>query len=251
MLNVKNLSVSISNKRIVEGVSFELNEHDILMVIGPNGAGKTTLIRALMGAIPYEGDVYLCGEKISNLKPVQMAKLIGVLTQKHQPQFAHSVYEVVSLGRYAYRDSLFGGLNSKDKTSIEEALFLTGVDKLREQSVLTLSGGELQRVFLAQLFAQDPSILVLDEPTNHLDIQYQIAIFDIIKKWSEQKDRAVIAIVHDLNLAYSYGNKAILMDMGKVYYKGEIEDVLSKENLKAVYKVDIANWMKSLLDHWS
>jgi iron complex transport system ATP-binding protein len=176
---------------------------------------------------------------------------MGVLTQKHQPQFSHTVYEVVSLGRYAYQNSFFGGLNTADRDKIEQALFLTGIEGLRNQSVLTLSGGELQRVYLAQLFAQDPNILLLDEPTNHLDLQYQIAIFDIIRDWVKQSGRAALAVVHDLNIVYSYGTHALLMEDGRIHAKGLVEEVLSREHLKAVYKVDVAQWMQNLLRHWA
>jgi iron complex transport system ATP-binding protein len=116
--------------------------------------------------------------------------------------------------------------------------------------VLTLSGGELQRTFLAQLFAQDPQILILDEPASHLDLQYQIAVFDLLVKWVREKKRAVIASVHDLNTVYSYGTKALLMNRGKVHSEGAVDEVLKRENLKSVYNVDVAEWMKNLLKHW-
>lgn len=250
MLNVENITVTIENRKIVDNVSFKLKEHDILMVIGPNGAGKTTLLRAIMGTLPHSGQVWLGKTDISTLNPRNLAKRIGVLTQKHQPQFSHTVFEVVSLGRYAYK-KILSGWTKQDKEKIEEAISLTGIENLREQSVLTLSGGELQRVFLAQLFAQDPQILILDEPTNHLDLQYQIAIFELIKDWANGKDRAVIAVVHDLNTVYSYGTQALLMENGRAYAQGNVRDVLSHENLKGVYKVDVAQWMQSLLRNWN
>jgi len=251
MLKAENINVMVDNKKIVDDVSFEIDEHDILMVIGPNGAGKTTLIRAVMGIVPHSGKVYLNDTDIRRLKPRILAQKIGVLTQKHQPQFAHTVYEVVSLGRYAYKNGFFRNLTDEDKEKIREAILLTGIQDLVEQSVLTLSGGELQRVFLAQLFAQDPQILILDEPTNHLDLQYQITIFDIISEWVKEKGRAVISVVHDLNLVYSYGTRAILMENGKINSQGNIRDVLTRENLKSVYKVDVVQWMQSLLRNWS
>lgn len=250
MLDVKGLSVTIEEKKIVDNVSFQLKEHDIFMVMGPNGAGKTTLFKAIMGILPHDGKVLLNKTDIKTFKTRELAKKIGVLTQKHQPQFAHRVYDVVSLGRYSYKTSLFAGLDKNDKKKIEESLNLTGIYDIKDQSVLTLSGGELQRTFLAQLFAQDPQILILDEPTNHLDLQYQIAIFDIIKEWVKEKDRAVLAVVHDLNTAYSYGNRALLMNEGKVHVEGFVDQVLDREHLKAVYKVDVVEWMQNLLKHW-
>ncbi|MGI6084590.1 MAG: ABC transporter ATP-binding protein [Acetivibrionales bacterium] len=250
MLEVNSLTVRIGGKKIVDNVSFGLKEHDILIVMGPNGAGKTTLFKAIMGVISHEGKVLLDKSDIKTFSNRELARKIGVLTQKHQPRFAHSVYDVVSLGRYTYRKGILTGLDKNDKKKIDDALKLTGIYEIKDQSVLTLSGGELQRTFLAQLFAQEPKILILDEPTNHLDLQYQIAIFDIIREWTKKENRAVLAAVHDLNTAYSYGNRALLMSEGKVHVQGPVNQVLNSKNLKAVYKVDVVDWMKSLLRHW-
>jgi len=249
-LEIKGISVRIKDRIIVDDISFEVGEHDVCMVMGPNGAGKTTLFKAIMGVVPHKGKVLLDGVDIGTLKPRDLAKRIGVLSQKHQPQFAHTVYDVVSLGRYAYQSGIFGRLTEKDKEKIEEALVLTGIEDIRDQSVLTLSGGELQRTFLAQLFAQDPQILILDEPASHLDLQYQIAVFDLLAKWVREKRRAVIASVHDLNTVYSYGTKAVLINRGRIHAEGSVEKVLERENLKSVYNVDVAEWMKNLLKHW-
>ncbi|HHW22732.1 MAG TPA: ABC transporter ATP-binding protein [Clostridiaceae bacterium] len=250
LLEIKGISVRIKDRIIVDDISFEVGEHDVCMVMGPNGAGKTTLFKAIMGVVPHKGKVLLDGVDIGTLKPRDLAKRIGVLSQKHQPQFAHTVYDVVSLGRYAYQSGIFGRLTEKDKEKIEEALVLTGIEDIRDQSVLTLSGGELQRTFLAQLFAQDPQILILDEPASHLDLQYQIAVFDLLAKWVREKRRAVIASVHDLNTVYSYGTKAVLINRGRIHAEGSVEKVLERENLKSVYNVDVAEWMKNLLKHW-
>jgi len=250
LLEIKGISVRIKDRIIVDDISFEVGEHDVCMVMGPNGAGKTTLFKAIMGVVPHKGKVLLDGVDIGTLKPRDLAKRIGVLSQKHEPQFAHTVYDVVSLGRYAYQSGIFGRLAEKDKEKIEEALVLTGIEDIRDQSVLTLSGGELQRTFLAQLFAQDPQILILDEPASHLDLQYQIAVFDLLAKWVREKRRAVIASVHDLNTVYSYGTKAVLINRGRIHAEGSVEKVLERENLKSVYNVDVAEWMKNLLKHW-
>lgn len=251
MLELENLTVNIGNRDIVSDVSLKVSEHDLFMVIGPNGAGKTTLFRAVMGMLPYKGKALYAKRDIKDFKPRELAQRIGVLTQKHNPQFAHTVHEIVTLGRYAYHKGIFSDLTSVDISKIEEAICLTGIGSIMEQSILTLSGGELQRVFLAQLLAQDPDLLILDEPTNHLDIQYQIAIFKILQEWIKQKGRAVLAVVHDLNIVYTYGTKAILMNEGRIHAQGKIEEVLNRECLKAVYKVDVAQWMQSLLKHWA
>jgi len=250
MLEIKGISVGIKDRIIVDDISFEVGNHDIYMIIGPNGAGKTTLFKAIMGLVPHKGKVLLDGTDIGTFRPGELARKIGMLSQSLQPQFAYSVYDVVSLGRYSYQRGIFRGLTDKDKEKIEEALVLTGMESIKDQSVLTLSGGELQRAFLAQLFAQDPQVLILDEPVSHLDLQYQIAVFDILSRWVREKRRAVIASVHDLNTVYSYGTRAMLLNRGRIHAKGSVEEVLDKDNLRSVYNVDVAEWMKNLLEHW-
>ncbi len=250
MLEASHISVTIAGKAIVRDISFTVEAGETLMLIGPNGAGKTTLIRAMMRGVPHTGDVILFGKEIGRYKPAELARKVGVLTQQHNPQFAYSVREVVSLGRFPYRQSMFAPLTAEDKHAVESAMQLTGVDRFGEASIQHLSGGELQRVFLAQLLAQDPDLMILDEPTNNLDLSYQIALFDIIGQWVKQGGKAVIAVIHDLNMVYRYATKALLMKEGACHAIGTAEEVLSAENLNQVYRVDVASWMKGLLQHW-
>ena len=116
--------------------------------------------------------------------------------------------------------------------------------------MLTLSGGELQRTFLAQVFAQDPQILILDEPANHLDLVYQKHIFSLIEQWLKEPGRAVLSVVHDLSLAKRYGTHAVLISQGKCTAQGEINQVLTPENLRAVYDMDVYAWMNDMLQQW-
>ena len=133
---------------------------------------------------------------------------------------------------------------------MEHALEVTGMKEQRDQSVLTLSGGELQRTFLAQVFAQEPRILLLDEPTNHLDLIYQKQIFALIRDWLKSPGRAVISVVHDLSMAKAYGTHAVLLDRGRTVAAGKVEDVFRPEHLDPVYGMNVSEWMKELLSVW-
>lgn len=250
MIEVCNLSVSISELKLLDNVSFRVNENDRFMIVGPNGAGKSTLIHAISQGIPYQGEVFYNGKNLASMKTKHIAKCIGFLSQKNEVNYSFTVEEVVSLGRYAYTKELFHKTKN-DTTYINEALEMTGLYEKRKQSVLSLSGGELQRTFLAQLFAQDPKVLLLDEPTNHLDIQYQTQIFTLIDKWADSKKRAVVSVVHDLSLAAYYGTKFLLLDRGNVVSLGTKEDVLTIENLSNVYHMNVHNWMKQLYHQWN
>lgn len=250
MLKVEHLTVEIAGMRLLDDVSLTLNNQERLMVVGPNGSGKSTLISALSQGIPYRGKVSMDGKNAARISPAELARRVGVFSQHNEINYAFTVEEIVKLGRYAYAKGLFSRGDPEAGEKVEMALEMTGLTSQRHQSVLTLSGGELQRVFLAQLFAQDPRILLLDEPTNHLDIQYQKQLFALIDQWAEKKERAVMAVVHDLSLARLYGTRILLLNQGKIVACGSKDEVLSRENLSLVYNMDVVEWMQILHDQW-
>ncbi len=251
MLTAEHVSVQVGTKPLLSDISFTLQEGNWLMITGPNGAGKTTLIRALAQNISYEGHISFDGKNLAHVHPKQRARALGVLMQRNHVEYSFSVEEVVRLGRYAYSQGLFAKKNEEDDFFVEDALRKTGLLALRNRSALTLSGGELQRCFLAQIFAQNPQILVLDEPANHLDLIYQKQMFDVIKHWLQNKNRAVLSVVHDLSLAKCYGSHAMLLNDGKILACDSIEKTLTNQHLNDVYRMDVAAWMQQMLTVWS
>ena len=250
MLKINNLTVQYGERIIVDSASFSVNESEWTMLIGPNGAGKSTIVSAISQGVPYTGSVVYCGEDVACMKPTEIARRIGVLAQNNHVAYSFSVDEIVRLGRYCYSPGVFGTMNDSDLEQIQTALDMTGMTALRNQSALTLSGGELQRVFLAQIFAQDPCLLILDEPINHLDLAYQKQIFDLIRNWIKKPGRAVLSVVHDLNFARAYGTHAVLLNRGQIVSCGIIDEVITKENLEDVYDVDVYAWMRTMLSQW-
>ena len=251
MLEVQNLIVRYGERTVVEDVSFSLEEGRWLMLIGPNGAGKSTIVNAIAQSAPYTGRILYEGEDMWRLKPTELAKKIGILSQNHSVGYSFTVEEVVRLGRYSYAPGIFSRHSDADEESVERAVELTGIAPMLKQSVLTLSGGELQRTFLAQLLAQDPQILILDEPTNHLDLVYQKQIFALIRQWLAQSGRAVISVVHDLSLARAYGTDALLLHNGRLAMAGEGDAVFDPAVLNGVYSMDVAEWMRTMLSQWT
>ena len=250
MLKAENITVRFGERTVVDHLSFHLHEGQWLMLVGPNGAGKSTLIETISQGVAYTGNILLDGRDIRRFKAAQLARKIGVLAQKNVVGYAYTVDEVVGLGRYAYTQSFLSTRDDGGKDQVERALSLTGLTDLRHASVLTLSGGELQRTFLAQVFAQNPQILILDEPANHLDLKYQQHIFSLISDWLKTPGRAVISVVHDLSLARKYGTHAVLMNQGKNISQGKIDEVLTQDNLKTVYDMDVYGWMREMLKQW-
>lgn len=250
MLKAEHISVRYGDFTVVDDLSFHLKEGQWLMLAGPNGAGKSTLIEAIAQGVPYTGRISLEGKEIRSFKAAQLARRIGVLSQKNAVGYGYTVEEVVGLGRYAYTSSFLSSRDDDGKAQVEHALDITGMAHLRHASVLTLSGGELQRTFLAQVFAQNPQILFLDEPANHLDLKYQQQLFSLIAQWLKTPGRAVMSVVHDLSLARKFGTHAVLMQRGKSVAQGETGSVFTRENLQAVYDMDVHGWMRDMLSQW-
>lgn len=250
MLTVENLCVCYGQHAVLDDVSFAVEEGSWLMLVGPNGAGKSTVVNAISQGVDYEGKISFEGRDIRGEAPKQLAKKLGVLTQNHNVAYAFTVGEIVRLGRYAYGKGVLGGQDEKDGEMLRYALEMTGLAELEQRSVLTLSGGELQRTFLAQIFAQNPKLLLLDEPTNHLDLVYQKQVFGLIENWLKEPGRAVVSVVHDLSLAKAYGSHALLLDRGRVQGMGPVREVLGREKLAEVYQIDVYGWMQNMLEQW-
>ena len=249
MLEIKNLNVIRQGKLILKNIDFSLGENQWLIIAGPNGAGKTTLVQAISQEIESQGDVLFEGNNLLRTPPRELAKIFSVLTQRHDAGYSFSVEEVVRVGRYAWHER-FSNTADGDDEAVLSALEATGMEKLRNRSILTLSGGELQRTFLAQVFAQNARILLLDEAANHLDIPYQRQIFDLITQWSKQPGKAVLSVVHDLIQARSYGTHALLLNQGSCVAAGEIETVFSEENLKETYQMNVYEWIREKVNIW-
>ena len=245
----RQLSVRIGGHQILRDVSLSVEEGGWLMLAGPNGAGKSTVVNAISRAVPYDGEILWRGEDVRRMRSHVLARHLGILSQTHSVGYSFSVEEVVRLGRYAHAPGIFSPRGGGEE-QINRALEETGLTELREQSVLTLSRGELQRVFLAQLFAQNPELLILDEPTNHLDMVYQKQIFALLSEWLRQPGRAVISVVHDLSLAMAYGTSAVLLDRGEAVSSGPVREVLSPDHLRSVYGMDVYGWMRQMLEQW-
>ena len=251
MLQGENISVQYGAQTAVHQVSFMLQPGQWLMLAGPNGAGKSTLIRAIAQTIPYTGRITLDGRDLRFLRPAERARQIGVLSQHNSAQYGYTVEEIVQLGRYAHRKGFLSSKPDGEDQRVDDALALTGLTEYRRRSVLTLSGGELQRVCLAQVCAQTPTVLLLDAPANHLDLPYQQHIFSLLSDWLREPGRAVLSVVHDLSLAKKYGTHALLMHRGRCVAYGETDAVLNPSSLQSVYGMDVYTWMKDLLSQWN
>lgn len=242
MIKVNDLTGGYAGGEVLKGISFEVGKGELFGILGPNGSGKTTLLKMISGALDVsKGSIDLEGRALLQYSPKQLARLMAVLPQHADQAFPYTVKETVTLGRYAHQKGWFNSWRDEDEQIVQKVMDQTGITHLQEKSIGELSGGEKQRVFLAQALAQQPRILLLDEPTNHLDLSFQKELLDLLKKWAKEEDLTVVSIFHDLNLASLYCDRLLLMENGEVLIVDTPVEVLKEERIKKVYKTEIKN----------
>lgn len=227
---------------VVHGVSLELTPGAITALVGPNGSGKSTLLRSLARLHkPKGGGVHL-GERAvwngSALSGKEFARNVTLLTQQRPTPSGVSVKDVVGYGRHPYRSG-WRGIDPDGPAAVAKAMAMTGVTEMADRGVDELSGGELQRVWLASCLAQETSVLLLDEPTNHLDLRYQVEILDVVRDLAVDHQVAVGVVLHDLDHAAIIADRVVLLSQGKALASGTVKEVFTAQNLTAAYGVAV------------
>ncbi len=240
MLTVNHLSIKYGDRTIVNDISFELTPGKVVVLIGPNGSGKTTIIRGITGAVPLEGGNICFGQTdMKTLSEVERARKIGVVPQSSHLPDDFTVYNTVALGRTPYL-GFMGRLSDSDKQIVDHAIRETSIESLQDKNIKSLSGGEQQRVILAQALAQDAPIMILDEPTSHLDLNYKLSLLTIVKNLSREKNVAVLMVLHDLNLASRFADEILILKNGLLQAAGDPAEVMTEKTLSSVYQVPMS-----------
>lgn len=250
MLSVKNLSFKYDTLDVLKNINCDIPQGSHFCIIGPNGCGKTTLLKNIAGLLDYKGHVTIHGQEVKSIPQKKLATTLGLMNQISEVHFPYSVWDTVALGRYAHIKGLWNRLSPKDMEYVQHCLEQVGLIDYKDKMINELSGGQLQRVFLARILTQDPDIILLDEPTNHLDLKYQIEILDFIKTWATKENKTVIGVLHDLNLVHSFADEVMLLHQGEIHALGTTKDVLTRQNLIDCYGLDIKSWMLSALEKW-
>lgn len=237
MLEVKNISVKIGNTTVLEKVNFQLGKGKLLALVGPNGAGKSTLLKVLSGDLSYSGNVSIHNTAIKHFKPIELAQLKAVMSQKSTVNFDFLVKEVTMMGRYPH----FNNTPSKeDEKVVSFCHQKVEISSFEDRVHTALSGGEQQRNHFSRTLAQLKSksllskLMLLDEPLNNLDIKYQYRIMELVKEFVNEGNTAII-VLHDLNIAAEFADEILMMKNGKILKKGSVYEVFDPEILTQCY----------------
>lgn len=222
---------------VVDSVSLTIPKNHLTAFIGPNGAGKSTLVSIMSRLLQKDsGQLWIKDKEIEVWNSKELAKELSVLKQNQSFQVSLTVEELVSFGRYPYSK---GKLSTLDYQMIDQALKHTNLLELRERSIQTLSGGQMQRVFIAMVLAQDTDIVLLDEPLNHLDLKQAVEIMKLLRYMVENLDKTVVIVMHDLNMAINFSDYLVAFKEGKCEFYGKTMDVVTNQSLSELYEIDI------------
>lgn len=232
-LEINGLTYAYDAFDTISDVNLNIEKGEFAGIIGPNGSGKSTLLKNVYRALtPKCGTINLDGENLLTMKYKESSRKIASIGQENDIPFDFTVEEIVAMGRSPHK-KLLESDNEHDRYMVYHALEHLGMENMIKRSFRTLSGGEKQRVLLARAVAQESDFLILDEPTNHLDINYQLQMFDFIKRLKI----TVLSAMHDLNMAALYCDTLYGMENGKIIFGGKTEEVLTEENIFRLYGV--------------
>lgn len=236
VLEVQSLSFELNARPVLQNVSLTVSAGERWSIIGPNGAGKSTLLKCLMRIhTGWQGEVRLFGKPLSTFTQRELAQRIAYVPQPgNAVRFPYTVHEFVSMSRYPYATP-FGTRRPGDQAAVARAMQRAQVEEFADRSLNTLSGGELQKVYIAAALAQGGDVLLLDEPTAFLDYRHQAEVIELLKQINQESDTAILTVTHDVNTALITGGFALALREGKVVFSGKVSELVCEEKLGNVF----------------
>lgn len=235
-MQIKNLTKKYDDKAVVDSVSFEIPKGKVISLIGPNGAGKSTVMGMISRLIAHDsGQVNFEGTDITKWKSKELSKRLAILTQSNNIQMKLTVRELVAFGRFPYSG---GRITKEDQEIIDKAISYMELEEFQDRFIDELSGGQRQRACIAMVIAQDTEYVLLDEPTNNLDIYHATNMMKIVRRLCDELGKTVVLVLHEINYAAFYSDYICAFVNGKIAKFGIVEEVMTKENLSEIYKVD-------------
>jgi iron complex transport system ATP-binding protein len=235
MLEIEGLRFSYGEAPVLKQLSFRAEPGQVIAVLGENGSGKSTLLRTINRLlVPQGGSVLVEGQALHRMRPREIARLMGYLPQK-SPEASFTVFDAVLLGRAPHMQ---WGVTKHDEEAVLRVLALLNLEGQALRSVLELSGGELQKVFIARALAQEPKILLLDEPINHLDVKNQIDVMETLRRVTADLSIVSLVVLHDINNALRFADRFLLIKAGEIVAFGGPE-VITPANVRRLYNLDV------------
>ena len=245
---LSSVSYSYSEKPVIDDISMSFAPGRFCGIIGPNGCGKTTLLDLLAKhRQPSGGRIVYKGKDLGSYSTKELSKEIALVPQNFYINFPFTVKEVVMMGRYPHIPR-FSAPSAEDVGIVQEIMEKTGVSEYTGRFITELSGGERQRVVFARALAQDTHVLILDEATSNLDINHSISLLNISEKRMKQKDRTIISVMQDINLAAVYCDYLVFMAKGRIATHGATKDVLNSDTIRRVFNIDSKVYRESYSD---
>ncbi|MDR3167068.1 MAG: ATP-binding cassette domain-containing protein [Treponema sp.] len=236
MIEVKNVYQSYGDIEVLRGINLVIPENKVSALIGANGAGKSTLLNVITRLLPLRsGAVFLDGADMGRMKSRDIAKTIAVLKQSHHISIRISIEDLVAFGRFPHSR---GRLTGEDKAKIDEMIAYMRLEDIREKYIDELSGGQLQRAYIAMVLAQDTKYIFLDEPLNNMDIHFSVEIMRILSRLVEELRKTVVIVVHDINFAAAYADHIIAMKSGAISAEGPADRIITKDILDDIFGFD-------------
>ena len=236
MIEVKNITKTYGNKKVVDNVSLNIQEGKITSFIGPNGAGKSTLLSIMSRLLKRDsGEVLVDGKDVLKWDNKELAKKIAILRQSNNINIRLTIRELVSFGRFPHSQ---GNLKEEDHKYIDEAINYMQLKEFENRYLDELSGGQRQRAYIAMVIAQNSDYIFLDEPLNNLDMKHSVEIMKILRKLCDELKKTVVIVIHDINFASCYSDYIVALKDGKLIKNGLAEETIQKEELENIYEID-------------
>lgn len=237
MLVIEHLDAGYKNKQVLKEINLTFAEGGFITLMGANGCGKSTLLHCISGLLtPSNGHIQLNESNLLAMKRKEVAQRLALLPQVATTPSGLTARELIMQGRFPWQN-WWRQWSAADETAVNDAIEVTNVGDYLDLPLEQLSGGQRQRCWIAMTLAQDTPIVLLDEPTTYLDVSHQVELMNLIASL-KSKGKTIIAVLHDLNQAATYSDHLVMMKKGEIYTQGKVQDVFTKENLKAVFDLD-------------
>ncbi|MGX7162513.1 iron ABC transporter ATP-binding protein [Enterococcus massiliensis] len=237
MISTEGLSKKYQGKMVLQEIDLEIPQEQLVAFIGPNGAGKSTFLSLVSRIQPQSsGEIYLDHGELRTWRSKELAKKLAILKQSNGIQLNITVRELVAFGRYPYSR---GKLTENDQQIIQQAIQQMSLQEMAEQSIHTLSGGQLQRVYIAMILAQDTEYILFDEPLNNLDLNHANQMMHLLKDLVQKEKKTVVIVLHDINFAAGFADHIVALKEGKLFASGSTTEIIQPEIINRLYGMKI------------